>query len=144
MSPGGIETDTTDLERQIAKLMTMEQIATPHLRAAMVDSLRMVSGEWKAIAPHGLGTYEGSIVGELKSVVGLEVQGVVSTNVTGAGGFAYPAMLELSKRFHYASGSRQGAATKGRVRHVLFDKKPAILQCFVQAIEAALRDLVVH
>lgn len=135
MSPVAIDVESHGLDEQIAKLQRFDAIATPFIRQADQQGIALIAGGWRAVVPVLSGEYQGSIVGEVQSVVGLTSKAVASTDVLAADRYPYPFMLEKSDRF---------PKTKGKAAASLRSKKSAIVALFEAAADRIMAALAVR
>lgn len=132
------------LSEQIEKLASFNRIAEPYMRGAGQDAVGQIAGAWRVRAPVETEAYVSTIAGRIDFLAGMEVIGIVGTGA-GATGFPYPANLETSGRYHYATGARGGRSkTKGQARRALMSRKATILQRFGQAVDQILDALSVR
>lgn len=136
-----IQIEAGDVKRQEELLARFDAIATRHFRPAADEALTQIVGGFRSEAPVASGDYVDSIVGRVERVVGMEVRGVASASARRGEGFPYPAALETSKRYTFRWSGRR---SKGTMRRMLKSKGEGIMQRFWQALEATVRDLVVH
>lgn len=136
-----LEVEAEDLKTQDELLARFDQIAARYFRPAARYALDQIERGWRSEAPLATGAYVDSIGGRIERVVGMEVKGIVSTSVRKNGGFPYPAALETSKRYTFRVSGRP---SRGTMRRMLKSKGEAIMQRFWHALEATVRDLVVH
>lgn len=128
-----------EVKEQLRRLNDYPTTSERHIRPAMGETVQLIASAWRMVTPYQSGAYAGGIVGRVESVAGTRAVGLIETNV-GAQGFPYPARLESSRRYHYASSSMQ---TKGQVKRAATGIFPAIIARFVRAVEAILNDLAV-
>lgn len=127
-----------DVLRQLQKLEGFDRVATKHVRGAMRQTVGEFVSSWREIAPYRLGTYQGSIVGQVMKVDGLFSRGIVSTDVTRSG-FPYPAILELSESLRASPNPHRGQVTR------LAEKmKSALVARFQEVASRILEELVVR
>jgi hypothetical protein len=132
--------EAEQLAEQLRRLEGFPRITERHLRPAMDDSLPMILTAWRAVIPFRTGAYISGIVGRVESVTGTTATALVETNV-GAEGFPYPARLEYSGRYHFASSSMP---TRGRVKAGIKQVFPAVIQRFLRAVDDILEDMAVN
>jgi hypothetical protein len=133
-----IEADPREVIAQLQKLERFEKIAQGHIRQAMGDVVGQFVSSWQAVAPVASGEYQGSIVGKVTRVVGLEARGIASTDAI-RGGFPYPSALETAARIRSAPNPH-----RRKVRKLAESKIEQISNRFWQALERIVSDLVVR
>lgn len=131
---------TEGLQEQIAAMRGADAVLGEEFQAAMAVAVQVGAGGVKEISPIDKGRLRASITGEVVSAIGMNVVGVVGTNVT-AFGFPYPKALNESDRYHYRAGPRRGQPTKEFFERGMAAKQHGIETLFEQAAARALERL---
>lgn len=136
-----LELEVNKLVGQIAKLASFKKIAERHMRSGAKEGLQVMSREWAKVAPQESGRYKGNIKGRVKSVVGLDVTGIVGANVNNRG-YPYPRLLEFSPKHHYRSTGRAGQGTAGQAKKAVDGAAKEVFKPLEKALARVARDII--
>lgn len=139
--PVEYEIEAKGLEELQRKLGHFNPIYDKEVKSAMSSAVSGVRAYWKTTAPVLTGAYRASITGEVKQLVGGQIEGVIWTNQLSNKGFPYPAALEEGPQYHYRRTPRQGQQTLHHVGRVIKDKTESIMKLMGKACDAIVKEL---
>lgn len=138
----GLEIEYGDLTEQLAKMKGFDRIAEKHMRSGANQAMKLMVREWQKAAPSESGRYKGSISGKVKSVVGMNVTGIVGESAINQG-YPYPRLLEYSPKHHYRSTSRAGSGTAGQAKKAIDSTEKDIYKELNKMLDRVATELVV-
>jgi len=127
--------DDTDLDRAIQILNQTVGILEPEFKVAGDQTVKFLQKDLRGGVGSRTGELRAGIVGELKQVVGANVDMQFGANAV-HGGYNYAARLDKDGRMRWRSGRFAGRKTFGWFSHILRRTAPkAARRYFRQAVE---------
>src|SRR5262245_20698032 len=115
----GAELDTKALEKAIAAFQKSDALIDAEFKIAGEQANKAIVRDLQGGVANVTGTLKSGITGELKSVLGTEIDMQISTTATDAGGYNYGGFLNAHGKPTWRGGKFKGHRTWGWFSWVL-------------------------